>query len=1306
MMMFKFLIFWSSFSTAIMAGLNIGSLNINGCRDKKKRSSLFNVAATKKLSVLLLQETHSDVHNEVDWQREWKGQVFLSHSSNTSAGVAVLLSDKLSSATVAVSEVVAGRMLRLDLDVFSLSFSIFNVYAPNSGRDRTIFFKKLMTALSDCPKDRIILVAGDYNCTLDHVLDRNHAEPHPGSADVLRHTLMYHDLVDVWREQFPSVKQYSWIRSSTSVLSGARLDRFYVQQAQRGRFCNSSIAPTFLSDHHFILVTFPFSTTGPQSSHWRFNAKLLQDNSFLSSFEVFWEAWRERKVMYPGRNQWWDIGKRQIQVFCQQYTTNRTDELRRKAKALEEKILSLSRREGTDAAGAIENNKVLLRNLWEERGREAMVRARFAQLNSMDMPTSYFFSLEKKSTERKLMTHLKLPDGSHTVDANRIISQVLDFYQNLYSSEPCEAEARRALLLGVPQLPEEDREELDHPLSLAELTRAVNEQSSGKSPGLDGLPAEFYQALWGVIGPDLHEVFQESMKNNLLPLSCRRAVISLLPKKGDLGCLKNWRPVSLLGSDLKILSKALTNRLKAVLGKVIHPDQSYCIPGRSIFDSLFLIRDMLGLAQGHQLDMGLVSLDQEKAYDRVSHSYLFEALGAFGFGPSFVSYVRLLYTEVYSLVKVNGAVTRPFRVGRGIRQGCSLSGLLYTIAIEPLLIQLRRSLQGLTVQRSMAEERTAVKLIAYADDVTVIIRSQEEVAALLSSLDIFAKASSAKVNWGKTASFLLGGWQDQPPPRLPVQQQWGRTGLKILGVCFGSEQYMEKNWDGLVDKVTGKLRRWEWIKPQLSYRGRVLVVNNLAASMLWHRLTVLDPPAELVSSLQKVFVNFIWDSNHWLPPGLLYLPVAEGGQGLVDISAKVKAMRLQSAQKLLYGEDKPWVDFGRATLRAATRGFFDRHVFLLSHSELVQVTPHSFYGSVLKAWSLFTTAREEHFGLEEPLFSNTFWVKQPVTQSSVTQLLLGAGVTKLKDLIDQREGSWRSAEDLASTLGVRSLRMVEGLLRGWKDGMPACSAGFVDSVLNGGSAETECPDIKIAARQAMPGNRDGQLLTNQGLQAVSFKAVEKRTLYNLIVKCLHFNVLKDRPDTKWRAHLSSSQVAPPAWRTLYKGPLPKRSGDLQWRVLHCALATKVFVAKLRPDKSSVCGVCNVPDNVFHMFCDCVKLHALFTLLDKLCSRFGLRFSKEVFIFGVKYSKKMGLMCTVVNFLMGQAKLCIWKCNRLEEEGCVGDRVGMFKALVESRITVEHAYYQAIDNLELFDKKWCVDKGVWTANEGGGLRFLW
>ena len=118
--------------------------------------------------------------------------------------------------------------------------------------------------------------------------------------------------------------------------------------------------------------------------------------------------------------------------------------------------------------------------------------------------------------------------------------------------------------------------------------------SCGRSPSIDGLPTEFYKTFWTLLGKDLMEVFQRCLDSGTLPLSCTRVVLTLLPKKGDLGLLQNWRPISLLCTDYKILAKYLSNEC---LDMVVHASQTYCVPERTIMDNLFLLGDIIDSSQ-------------------------------------------------------------------------------------------------------------------------------------------------------------------------------------------------------------------------------------------------------------------------------------------------------------------------------------------------------------------------------------------------------------------------------------------------------------------------------------------------------------------------------------------------------------------------------------------------------------------------------------------------------------------------------------------------------------------------------------
>lgn len=148
--------------------------------------------------------------------------------------------------------------------------------------------------------------------------------------------------------------------------------------------------------------------------------------------------------------------------------------------------------------------------------------------------------------------------------------------------------------------------------------------------------------------------------------------------------------------------------------------------------------------------------------------------------------------------------------------------------------------------------------------------------------------------------------------------------LKILGIYFGSSEFQKLNCVGLEERVCTRLSRWKWVLPHLSYKGRALVTNNLVASTLWCKLSVLQPPTGLIQNVQRSLVIFFWLGQHWIHSAALYLPVQEGGQGLVDVKSRIMTFCLQTAQRLLYKTNSAWMDTAKALLRKAGGMGFDK----------------------------------------------------------------------------------------------------------------------------------------------------------------------------------------------------------------------------------------------------------------------------------------------------------------------------------------------------------------------------------------------
>ncbi|KAK3548699.1 hypothetical protein QTP70_017249 [Hemibagrus guttatus] len=317
-----------------------------------------------------------------------------------------------------------------------------------SGEDG--FLDTLSNVIADCDTADILILGGDFNCTMDD-LGRNHAEPHVASRKRLWEVKEAHRLSDIWRTFNKNKRQYTWAHAIDNSLSLARLDRFYGFK------------------HQLTLFT---------------------------------------------------------QCFIVPYTLNITRDIVRSLKALEIEIVELQRLEATRDRGHIEALK------------------------------------KQKNGQKRFIHAVRTESGDLLSEPTEIRKQTVSFYLKLYSSEWSGAQVvEDSFLVGLPKLSERAARELDRELSLEELHEALQRMQNGRTSGIDGLPAEFYKAFWAVIGQDVLDVLRDSVRRCELPLSCRRAVLTLLPKKGDLTHLKNWRLVSLLCTDCKLLSKALDSRL-------------------------------------------------------------------------------------------------------------------------------------------------------------------------------------------------------------------------------------------------------------------------------------------------------------------------------------------------------------------------------------------------------------------------------------------------------------------------------------------------------------------------------------------------------------------------------------------------------------------------------------------------------------------------------------------------------------------------------------------------------------------------
>ena len=905
-MMVSHQIYYLLLLVLVMAVFRACTLNVKGMQDNAKRAEVLHYLRQQNCDILFLQETHVASKADISaWENEWKGRTFWSCGSSNGRGVAILFHPSLDFSLINVRQDTEGRILTMQIHLDNTPIQLVNVYAPNDSAERVQFFENLWNhSCAGLPT----IIGGDFNCVADLHLDKWGGNPQllkPGAQALHSFTNNFNN-VDVYRHLNKQGREVTWTDKRGTVAS--RLDRFYLPAAFLSERSKCDILPCYFSDHSLVKICFQLPEASPKGQGiWKLNVSVLQDNEFELQIRQFWSEWRDNKVNFPDQRLWWDIGKFQMKRIAIRYSVGLTKARASRKTELELEFQRVNNNRPVDGV-RLQEIKSELAELQSKRAEGTKIRSKAKWLEEGERPTKYFFNLENHKQNKKCIRELSSPNGETIKSNPEILAQLGRFYKSLYSAEATNKTSQDLLLNKLTnKLSPEERELLEHKLSHPECREALDAMEAGKSPGNDGFPAEFYRRFWGLLGSDLVDTLNYGHDRGQLSPSQRQSVLSLLFKKGDRLLLKNWRPISLLNVDYKIGSKALANRLKKVLDSVLHVDQTCGVPGRSIFENLFLVRDIIEYADAKQVPGVVIGLDQEKAFDRIDREYLNRVLEQFNFGPVFRRWISTLYSGTQSAVLNNGWLTNYFEVQRGVRQGCPLSPLLYCLGAEALgqAIRTDSQIEGL----SCPIPRFVSKVSQYADDMTLTLGNSYSVKRAFALVRLYESASGSKLNAEKSEGLWIGSARDSP--ERPVDIRWQQSQLKILGVWFGYGNVAASNWLSRVEKFQKKLDMWRG--RALSLKGKALIINALGASGLWYTATVLPMPANVAQKISRLIWEFFWSGKTELVTRKQCVqPREKGGMGVVHVPSKLKALQLRWVAVALDSDSSvKWVHFAR-----------------------------------------------------------------------------------------------------------------------------------------------------------------------------------------------------------------------------------------------------------------------------------------------------------------------------------------------------------------------------------------------------------
>ena len=286
--------------------------------------------------------------------------------------------------------------------------------------------------------------------------------------------------------------------------------------------------------------------------------------------------------------------------------------------------------------------------------------------------------------------------------------------------------------------------------------------------------------------------------------SQRSGIITCLPK-GDKPrqYLKNWRPITLLNTIYKIASGVIASRLKTVLNRLVHGDQTGFIPGRYIGENTRIVYDIMQHTEECNIPGLLLLIDFEKAFDSVAWKFIRETLCFFNFGHNFLQWINLFQKNTKSAICMGGNLSRYFNLGRGCRQGDPISPYIFILCAEILAIKIRQNnkIRGIDI------DEEEFLLTQFADDTTLILNgSNESLDAALRELYLFSKISGLRINYSKTQIIWIGSKKYSADKLCPNWKlQWGMNSFNLLGINFDVDLHkiLQLNYDRKLVKPKG-----------------------------------------------------------------------------------------------------------------------------------------------------------------------------------------------------------------------------------------------------------------------------------------------------------------------------------------------------------------------------------------------------------------------------------------------------------------------------------------------------------------------
>ncbi|XP_059070555.1 uncharacterized protein LOC131860194 [Cryptomeria japonica] len=316
---------------------------------------------------------------------------------------------------------------------------------------------------------------------------------------------------------------------------------------------------------------------------------------------------------------------------------------------------------------------------WHEKSRELWISAG-------DANTKFFHESVKAKRGKNRIDSIKNSEGLQFSKIEEIEEIAVEYFKQIPRLVDGQTHGSFSNLLEVidREVTPEDNKYLMRPFTIKEIKDATFALHPHKALGPNEVTMEFFQKCWCLMGEDIWKVVEEFCKKGKFVKQINNTMIALIPKKKTCETMVDYRLTTLCNSLYKIISKAMVNRLKIILDKLIIPKQHGFTPGREIADSIITVAETIHTMSRDMKHGMIVKLDVSKAYDRVIWTFLFSILEQFGFERGWLNCIKHYVSSICYSIIVNDSVCSFFHATNGLRQGDPLSPFLFVLMAEAL----------------------------------------------------------------------------------------------------------------------------------------------------------------------------------------------------------------------------------------------------------------------------------------------------------------------------------------------------------------------------------------------------------------------------------------------------------------------------------------------------------------------------------------------------------------------------------------------------------------------------------------------